>query len=123
MEPQNVRERPDVLLIANEWPDRSLVRAELIDAGYDVVAIDSWPIPGEPGMQPRVMIVDLRGLSDPTTLLRQIPSILPPDRVLVITALGTISADELRRAGYRVISRPVRIGDIVAAAGELIGGS
>ena len=30
----------DVLLLAPEWPERALLRAELIEAGYDVIAID-----------------------------------------------------------------------------------
>ena len=42
----------DVLLLGAE-PEPALLRAELIEAGYGVVAIDSWPIPGlyrQPGM-------------------------------------------------------------------------
>jgi hypothetical protein len=57
--------RPDILLLGAEWPERALVRAELIEAGYDVVAIDAWPIPSQyrqPGVKPRVAIVDLQGL-------------------------------------------------------------
>jgi hypothetical protein len=59
---------PDVLLLGAEWPERALLRAELIEAGYNVVAIDAWPIPGlswRPEMRPRVVIVDLKGLPKP----------------------------------------------------------
>jgi hypothetical protein len=36
-----------------EWPERALLRAEVIEAGYGVGAIDSWLIPSlyrQPGM-------------------------------------------------------------------------
>ena len=57
---------PDVLLLASEWPDRALLRAQLIEEGYEVVAVDAWPLPKlyrVPGMEPRLLVVDLQGLS------------------------------------------------------------
>jgi len=57
---------PDGMLLAREWPQRALLRAELIEAGCDVVAIDASPIPGlyrRAGMKPSVAIVDLQGLN------------------------------------------------------------
>jgi hypothetical protein len=47
---------PDVILLGPEWPERALLRAQLIEDGYDVVAIDAWPIPRlyrRSGMRPR----------------------------------------------------------------------
>src|SRR5688572_22035177 len=94
---------PDVLLLGAEWPERALLRAELIEAGYGIVAIDSLPIPTlyrQPGMKPRLAVVDLRGLPDPRPVLDELRLIMSPDRVLVITALGTLSVDEVRAMGY-----------------------
>ena len=34
------------MLLAPEWPERALLRAQLIEEGYEVVAVDAWPIPG-----------------------------------------------------------------------------
>jgi DNA-binding response OmpR family regulator len=114
---------PDVLLVGPKWPERALLRAELIEAGYDVVAIDAWPIPRiyrRPGMTPRVVIVDLQGLPDPRTVLDELRFVMPSDRVLVITALGTVTVDEIRRIGYQVVTRPTSIRDVVAATTKLL---
>jgi len=59
---------PDIVLLGTEWPERALLRAQLIEEGYNVVAMDAWPIPEEyrrPSMKPRVMVVDLTGLPEP----------------------------------------------------------
>ena len=114
---------PDVLLLAPEWPERALLRAELIEGGYDVVGIDTWPIPTvyrQADMKPRVVIVDVQGLPDPRTVLEELRFIMPPHRVLIITALGTLGIDEIRQIGYHVVARPTRIRDVVAAAAGLL---
>jgi hypothetical protein len=113
----------DVLLLDAEWPERSLLRAELIEAGYHVVAIDSWPIPRiyrEGGMTPRVAIVDLKGLVEPRIVLDELRLVMPADRVVVIAALGTLPVDEIRESGYHVATRPISIRDVVAAAASLL---
>jgi hypothetical protein len=33
------------MLLSVEWPERALLRAQLIEAGYEVAAIDAWPMP------------------------------------------------------------------------------
>jgi hypothetical protein len=114
---------PDVLLLGPEWPERALLRAELIEEGYGVVAIDAWPIPRlhrQPGMKPRVAIVDLQGLPEPRTVLDELRFVMPPDRVLVITALGTLAVDEIREIGYHVVARPTSVRDVIAAAASLL---
>ena len=114
---------PDIVLLGPEWRERALLRAQLIEEGYDVIAIDAWPIPTlyrQPGMTPRMMIIDLRGLPDPRATLDGLRVVIPPERVLVVTALGTLTADEIRRLGFRTIERPATIGEIVAAAASLL---
>ena len=114
---------PDIVLLGPEWPERALLRAQLIEEGYDVIAIDAWPIPRlyrRPGMKPRVMVVDLRGLPEPRETLDELRFVIPPDRVLVVTALGTLTGDVIQRLGFTVIERPATIGQIVAAAAGLL---
>jgi hypothetical protein len=114
---------PDVLLLGPQWPERALLRAELIEAGYDVVAIDAWPMPRlyrEPGMKPRLAIVDLQGLPEPRMVLDELRVVIPTDRVLVITALGTVTVDEIRDMRYQVVRRPTSVRDVVAAAANLL---
>jgi hypothetical protein len=113
---------PDVMVLGPEWPERALLRAQLIEEGLEVVAIDVWPMPRlyrRRGMTPRVMIVDLRGLPEPRNTLEELGVVFPPDRVLVVTALGTVDADDVRRFGFHVIERPATIGQITRAAAAI----
>jgi len=122
-EPDRNAGRPDVVLLGAEWPERALLRAQLIEEGYDVVAIDAWPIPRlyrRPDMKPRAIVIDLRGLPEPRTALDEVPIVLPPDRVLVITALGTMAVDEVRRRGFRVVERPATIGEVVNVVATML---
>jgi hypothetical protein len=115
--------RPDILLVSFVWPERALLRAELIEAGYDVVAIDASPIPDvyrQPGAKPRVVIVDLQGLPEPRSMLEELPLVIPPDRVIVITALGTLAPDTIRQLGHHVVTRPTSVRDVVDAAAGLL---
>ena len=115
--------RPDILLLSAEWPERALLRAQLIEDGYDVVATDAWPIPPlyrQPGMTPRAMIVDLRELPAPRQVLDELRHVIQPDRVLVLTALGTLSVEEVRSLGYHIVSRPAAVSEIVRAVGEVL---
>ncbi len=114
---------PDIVLLGTEWPERALLRAQLIEQGYEVVAIDAWPMPRlyrQPGMKPRLLLVDLHELPRPRETLEEVRFVLPADRVLVLNALGTLNAEEVRRSGFHVMERPTTIGDIVSEAGHLL---
>src|SRR5687768_72457 len=114
---------PDVILLGAEWRERALLRAQLIEEGLEVVAVDEWPIPRiyrRPGMKPRVLLINLRGLPNPREILDEVRFVIPPERVLVVTALGALTADEVRRLGFTAIERPATVGQIVAATGSLL---
>jgi hypothetical protein len=114
---------PDVVLIGPEWPERALLRAQFLEEGYTVVAIDAWPIPRtyrRAGMKPRVLVIDLHGLPDPRTTLDEVRFLIPSNRVLVVTAMGTLAANDVRRLGFKVIERPATIGEIVRAAVSML---
>jgi DNA-binding response OmpR family regulator len=113
---------PDIVLLGPEWPIRALLRAQLLEEGYEVIATDAWPIPLQflgPGFTPRAMIIDLHGLAEPRRVLDELRMLFNPDHVLVLTALGTLSADDIRRLGFHVLARPASVADIVARAKEL----
>ena len=117
--------RPDVLVIGGIWPQRALLRAQLIEEGYEVSAVDAWPIPRRyrlPGTTPRVLLIDLQGLPDPRAMLNEVPLVVPRDRVVVVTALGALPGDEVRRLGFNVVERPASIGQVVAATTKLLTG-
>ena len=114
---------PDVVLLVPTWKTRAVLRAQLIEEGCEVVALDAWPIPGlylRPGMNPRVLIIDLHDLPDPGRTLDEARQVLPAGRVLVVTALGSLAGDQVRERGFAVVERPASIGEISSATRALL---
>lgn len=115
---------PDVVLLAPQWPTRALLRAQLAEEGYEVVATDAWPIPRRyfrPPRTPRLVVVDLHGLPDPRRVLDDLRALTAPDAVLVITALGSLPVDDVRQRGFHAMARPASVGDVVARVHTLLG--
>ena len=114
---------PDIVLLAAEWQPRAMLRAQLIEDGFEVLATDTWSEMRRllrPASRPLLAIVDLQGLPDPDRVLTDLATIMNPSRVLVLTAIGTVVADQIQARGFRVVRRPATIGDIVAAAARAI---
>lgn len=114
---------PDIVLLAAEWQPRALLRAQLIEEGFEVVATDTWPMMRRslrPGSRPLLAIVDLQGLSEPNQVLKDLRVLMKPSRVLVLTSTGTVAPDEIRALGFQVVRRPIDIGSLVATVGRLI---
>jgi hypothetical protein len=100
-----------------------MIRAQLIEDGLEVVATDTWPMMRRhlrPGRKPRLAIVDLKDLPNPRDVLNDLRVLMKPTRVLVLTASGTVPAAEVERLGFRALSRPIAIKDVVDAAAEAI---
>jgi nucleoside-diphosphate-sugar epimerase len=117
-----VTDAPDVVLLSADRLIRAPLRAQLIEDGFEVIGTDTWPAMRRhlrPGERPRLAIVDLHDLPDAGEVLRDVRVLMTPDRVIVLDAPGSIGADAARRLGYRVLRRPVSIGDIVDAARAL----
>ena len=114
---------PDVVLLAAEWKTRALIRAQLIEEGFEVVATDTWPLMRRhlrPGARPRLAVVDVKGLDDAERVLRDLAVLMKPDRVLVLTATATVPLAEFSRLGFRVVRRPVTIAAVVSAVKEAL---
>jgi ActR/RegA family two-component response regulator len=114
---------PDVVLLGTEWQPRALIRAQLIEQGFDVVATDTWAKMRRhlrPGATPRFAIVDLKGLSNPKQVLSDLRLLMKPNQVLVLTAIGTVQAADLERLRFLRLARPVAIKDVVDAAAAAI---
>jgi hypothetical protein len=110
---------PDVVLLSADWHIRVPLRAQLIEEGLEVLAADTWPMMREhlrPGAKPRLVIVDLQGLPNPREVLDGLRVLMKPNRVLVLTALGSVASDEIEPAGFRALRRPASIDDVVRAA-------
>ena len=100
-----------------------MLRAQLIEEGYDVVATDDWETAKSylrPLLKPRQVIVDLQDLPAAEMLLNELQEMIKPERVLVITAHGTPRPDQLQKRKFHTIARPAIVADIVAKASTLL---
>jgi len=114
---------PDIVLLGTEWQPRALIRAQLIEEGFEVVATDTWPMMRRQlrsGSKPLLAIVDLKSLPDPENVLSALRAVMQPARVLVLAALGTLPVSDIEAFGFRTLSRPIAVQEIVEAAGQLI---
>ena len=112
------------MLLGAERLPRALIRAQLIEEGLEVVATNTWPSMRchlQPGSKPRLAIVDLESLSNPGEVLADLRVMMEPGRVLVLAATATVPPEDIDRLGFRRLSRPFAIGDIVKTATTLIG--
>jgi hypothetical protein len=110
---------PDVVLLATEWQSRALIRAQLIEEGFEVLATDAWPVTRRflrPGSKPKLVIVDLKNLPQPEQVLEDLDVLMQPDHVLVLVALGTVLPERAEAFGFHVVSRPATIARIVSDA-------
>jgi len=71
-----------------------------------------------PGLKPRLALVDLHGLPDPDGVLRDLGMLMAPERVLVLTAMGTTPPLNIERMGFHVLKRPISIDQVVSAAAK-----
>lgn len=116
---------PDVVLLGAEWKARALIRAQLIEEGFDVVATNTWTMMRRhlrPGSKPRFVVVDVKGLNDPERVLRDLAVLMKPERVLVVSATATVPPSLISRLGFRVLHRPLTIAAIVVAVSEALRG-
>jgi hypothetical protein len=115
---------PEIVLLGTEWRPRALLRAQLIEEGFDVLATDTWTMLRRhlrPGSKPLLVIVDLQGLPEPEAVLHDLRILMKPDRVIVLTAMGTVAPARIRALGFHPAKRPIRLGSVVAAAARAIG--
>jgi hypothetical protein len=116
------KQMTDIVLLATDWQPRALIRAQLIEDGFDVVATDTWPTARRclrPGSKPRLVVADLKGLSNPSDVLNGLGVLMGPAHVLVLTGIGTLPRAEVEALGFHTLSRPIAIRQIVDSAARL----
>jgi len=108
-----------LLLIAGDWQFRALVRAQLIEAGYEVMAFPRLDVAllylVRGGVPPRLTIVDLPGLDANVSTLVDLRRLSGEAPLLLCGGMldrAVIEAEELRPA--RVLMRPFSVGDVVS---------
>lgn len=117
----------EVLLIAADGRSRALLLAELQEAGYDVVALPSLEVAlaalATDRVRPALVVLDTQ--SDPRADPRgigQLLNFLEEDvpLVLVVGAYDTHALAPLRARAAAWLSRPLRVGDVVATVRQLL---
>jgi DNA-binding NtrC family response regulator len=118
----------DVLLVAADREKRSLLLAELQEAGFDVVSM--------PGLRyalralfpqrvrPRLILLDEDGDPDATPgYVEQIPRLVPGVPLLVIAgAFGMAAWQPMQDRDVEILRRPLTVGNVVEAVRRRLGG-
>ena len=119
----------DVLLIAADWQSRTLVLAELREAGYLVIAA--------PGLRhayrsllgrrvrPKVIVLDVSGDEEATPgYVEQIPELAPGTALLLLVGTGEAAAwQSLQDRGAEILRRPLTVGEVVEAVRRRLTGT
>jgi DNA-binding response OmpR family regulator len=114
---------PDIVLLSAGWPSRALLRAQLIEQGFEVVTTDDWSSTRRhlrPGIRPALVIADLKALPNPDEVLEALRALMRPERVLVLVAAGTVLPAVVRDMGFQTLARPFAISEIVARAERMV---
>jgi DNA-binding response OmpR family regulator len=115
--------RPDIVLLTANWPQRALLRAQLVEEGYEVIATDNWATARtyvEALVKPRLVIVDLQDIPEVDVMLDELHAHMRPERVLVLTALWTKSTAEMQARGFHALGRPAAVRDVVRTVAALL---
>lgn len=112
---------PDVLLVAPEWKQRALIRAQLIEDGLDVIAIESSDEAelrlSRRAVRPRAVVLALEGEDHPEATLATMVRLVAKNALIVLKAATVLAADRARALGASVVLvRPYDIGQVVQAA-------
>jgi DNA-binding NarL/FixJ family response regulator len=115
-----------LLIIGREWRPRTLVRAELQEAGHDVIAVESWDeaelLLLKHAIHPEAVVFDVEGEDNAPAALRTLVRFVPPARVVVLTQSSALPAGEVGAVGpVTVLARPFSVGDVVEAVCRIDG--
>jgi hypothetical protein len=111
--------------VGAEWRPRAFVRAELVERGVEVDAIESFDeaelLLRTGARRPQAVVFDLDGEAQPAAALRTLARLVSAERVLVLTSAGALPAGEVRRLGFaHVLARPFMVRDVVSAVEGLM---
>jgi DNA-binding NtrC family response regulator len=112
-------ERCDVLLIAADLNERRLLYGELLEAGYDVLAVPGLAVALgallQRSVEPRLILIDVRDDPEATPntvehLLTLVPAV---PLILVVGSIDRSAWETLRSRVAAWLARPITIGKIV----------
>jgi DNA-binding response OmpR family regulator len=108
----------EILLIAADWRLRALVRAQLLEEGFEVRALPALEVAlahlTGGGARPGLILLDTQGVAfdaQAVSALRQVSGQAP--LILCGGAWSQVEAWQEGLAAARVLRRPFRVGDLV----------
>jgi DNA-binding response OmpR family regulator len=109
-----------ILLIAADWQFRALVRAQLLEEGYEVQAFPDLEVAlfhlERSEARPQLALVDSQGLRIEPDAVSRVWQLIVAEGPLLLCA-GLLDRGILDRAGMppaRLLVRPFSVGDVVA---------
>lgn len=107
-----------ILLIGTDWPARALIRAQLLEEGFDVEAHEAI----EAGLAslesseilPALVLADISASDDPVADIDRLAAWTDQLPVWVIAAPSLIRRQSLKGRGFEMILfRPVDVGELI----------
>ncbi len=92
-------------MVAEHAASRPTDRGRIRGGGDEHIADLSRHL--KPGSKSRLVIIDLNGLPSPQRVLNDLHVLMKPDRVLVLTAIGTVLPHDIEHLRLHVLRRPI----------------
>ena len=114
----------EILLIAADWQFRALVRAQLLEEGYQVRALPSLQVAAtrmrSGGRSPRTTVLDAQGLAVNTETLSVLVRLAGEGPIVVCCSLlNRRRLAQVAALPARVLHRPFSVGDVVKEVQKL----
>jgi DNA-binding response OmpR family regulator len=115
-----------IILVAKEWKARTLLRVQLLEEGYEVVALrtieEAMMLLGRGMVRPCLIILDTMGQSLKEPVLADLRALAGDAPILVCTGPFDLAQFDFGEAGFTdLLVRPFAVGDVVNAMREVLG--
>jgi len=107
-----------VVLVGKDWQTRALLRAQLIEEGLEVEAVETvraaLPTLHEPALRPSLLIADLSSSEDPGAEAEQLAAWTAEIPVWIIATQNLLAERQLKSRGFEsILVRPIDMGELV----------
>ncbi len=115
-----------IVLVAREWKARALLRAQLSEEGYKVMALrtieEAMMLLGRGMVRPGLIILDTMGQGLNESVLTDLQALADDAPILVCTGPFDLARFDFEEAGLtNLLVRPFAVGDVVSAVREVLG--
>jgi len=115
-----------IVLIAKQWKARAFIMAQLLEEGYEVMALrtieEAMRLLAQEMTRPRLIILDTLGQSLSETTLADLRALSGGTPMLLCTGPFDLAWLDLKEAEFAdLLVRPFTVGDVVNAVREALG--